>query len=92
MSVYNKVSLFAWYASQYLLNPRYFNESFVDSMWAYFSTFIAKDDFTYLYHYLPWDEDEINERRVDVYIRRIREKIGEEHILTIFGRGYKFMK
>lgn len=38
------------------------------------------------------NEDEINERRVDVYIRRIREKIGEEHILTIFGRGYKFMK
>lgn len=38
------------------------------------------------------DESGINERRVDVYIRRIREKIGEEHILTIFGRGYKFMK
>lgn len=39
-----------------------------------------------------WSEEEVNERRVDVYIRKIREKIGEDHILTIFGRGYKFVK
>ena len=40
-----------------------------------------------------WPEDKnINERRVDVYVRKIREKIGQEHILTIFGRGYKFVK
>lgn len=45
-----------------------------------------------IYRSIWSDEAEINERRVDVYIRRIRAKIGEEHILTIFGRGYKFMK
>ena len=40
-----------------------------------------------------WGEKEVvNDRLIDVYIRRIREKIGEEHILTIFGRGYKFVK
>ena len=67
MSAFNKVSLFAWYGTQYLLNPRYFNESFIDTMWAYFSTFIAEDDFTYLYHYLPWDEDYINKTLIDKY-------------------------
>jgi len=36
-------------------------------MWAYFSTFIAKDDFTYLYHYLPWDEEQINKTLIGEY-------------------------
>ena len=67
MSLLNKASLFAWYGAQYLLNPRYFNESFVDTMWAYFSTFIGKDDFTYLYHYLPWDEHNINKTLIGQY-------------------------
>ncbi len=67
MSLYNKVGLFAWYGAQYLLNPRYFNESFIDTMWAYFSTFIAKDDFTYLYHYLPWNEEQINSTLIGEY-------------------------
>ncbi len=67
LSLANKVGLFAWYASQYLLNPRYFNESFIDTMWAYFSTFIARDDFTYLYHYLPWDEAVINTTLIGEY-------------------------
>jgi len=67
LSLANKTGLFLWYATQYLLNPRYFNESFVDTMWAYFSTFIAKDDFTYLYHYLPWDEEQINKTLIGEY-------------------------
>ncbi|MBT3238821.1 MAG: hypothetical protein HOK06_03860 [Rhodospirillaceae bacterium] len=67
LSLANKVGLFAWYAWQYVLNPRYFNESFIDTMWAYFSTFIAKDDFTYLYHYLPWDEHDINKTLIGTY-------------------------
>lgn len=67
LSLANKTGLFLWYAWQYLMNPRYFNESFIDTMWAYFSTFIAKDDFTYLYHYLPWDEEQINETLIGQY-------------------------
>jgi len=67
MSLHNKVSLLAWYTSQYLLNPRYFNESLVDTVRAYFSTFIATDDFTYLYHYLPWDENQINNTLAQEY-------------------------
>ncbi len=30
-------------------------------------------------------------RTVDVHIRRVREKIGEHHILTVKGVGYKFV-
>jgi asparagine synthetase B (glutamine-hydrolysing) len=61
LSASNKAGLFLWYALQYLLNPRYFNESFFDTMWAYFTTFIEKEDFIYLYHYIKWDENVIND-------------------------------
>ena len=29
-------------------------------------------------------------RTVDVHIRKVREKIGEDHIVTVKGVGYKF--
>lgn len=66
-SLANKIGLASWYGLQYLLNPRYFNESFVDTMGAFFQTFIAKDDFLYLFDYLKWDEDEINKTLINEY-------------------------
>ena len=39
-----------------------------------------------------WENETVsNYRIIDVYIRRIREKIGNEHIATIIGKGYKFV-
>jgi len=39
-----------------------------------------------------WGNDVyVGERTVDVHIRKIREKIGEDHITTIKGVGYKFV-
>ena len=52
----NKVQLALWYIKQYLLNPRYINESFFDSILAYYASFLNKDDYLYLYRYIPWDE------------------------------------
>lgn len=38
-----------------------------------------------------WGQDVIvGDRTIDVHIRKVREKIGEEHIKTIKGIGYKF--
>jgi hypothetical protein len=70
MSLSNKVGLFAYYASQYLLNPRYFNESFADTMKSFFTTFIEKEDFVYLYHYTEWNED--------VIVRTLEQEYGWE--------------
>jgi len=40
-----------------------------------------------------WGNDIIvGDRTIDVHIRKLREKIGEEHIVTIKGVGYKFME
>lgn len=32
----------------------------------------------------------VGDRTIDVYIRKLREKIGESHIVTLKGIGYKF--
>ncbi|MDD4910364.1 MAG: hypothetical protein PHR44_06805 [Candidatus Omnitrophica bacterium] len=60
-----KLRLALYYMLQYLKNPRYINESFLDSVRSYFTTFIQKDDFLYLYEYLPW-----NERQMEDVLRR----------------------
>jgi two-component system alkaline phosphatase synthesis response regulator PhoP len=39
-----------------------------------------------------WGSDVVvGDRTIDVHIRKLREKIGEEHIITIKGVGYKFV-
>ena len=38
-----------------------------------------------------WGNDVVvGDRTIDVHIRKLREKIGEEHIITIKGIGYKY--
>ena len=59
LSFRNELSLLAYYARNYVKNPRYINESIWDTVWAYWCTFVQKDDFLYLYHYIPWSEEKI---------------------------------
>jgi len=53
---FSKAQLAMWYARQYLMNPAYINESLLDSIFAFYTSFINKDDYLYLYRYMPWDE------------------------------------
>jgi DNA-binding response OmpR family regulator len=40
-----------------------------------------------------WGEDIIvGDRTIDVHIRKLREKLGNDHITTIKGVGYKFVE
>ncbi len=40
-----------------------------------------------------WDDDVVvGERTIDVHIRKIREKTGSDHIYTLKGVGYKFVR
>jgi len=43
-----------------------------------------------IYQKIWGDEVIVSERTLDVYIRKIREKIGEGHIKTVKGVGYKY--
>jgi two-component system alkaline phosphatase synthesis response regulator PhoP len=37
-------------------------------------------------------QNAINDRTIDVHVKKLREKIGEEHIRTIKGVGYKYVE
>jgi two-component system alkaline phosphatase synthesis response regulator PhoP len=40
-----------------------------------------------------WGEDIIvGDRTIDVHIRKLREKLGKDHIRTLKGVGYKFVE
>jgi len=59
MSLRNKLGMLGYFAKNYARNPAYINESLKDTANAFWQTFMVKDDFLYLFHYLPWREDEI---------------------------------
>lgn len=62
-----KFRLALYYLYQYVVNPRYINESLFDSIRSFFTSFMANDNFLYLYEYLPWDEKEIEYVLKNVY-------------------------
>ncbi|HEX7700373.1 MAG TPA: hypothetical protein VF403_06625, partial [Kofleriaceae bacterium] len=59
MSLRNKLGMLGYFAKNYLRNPAYVNESLFDTANAFYQTFMVKDDFLYLWHYLPWHEDTV---------------------------------
>jgi len=59
MSLRNKLGMLGYFAKNYLRNPAYINESLLDTANAFYQTFMVKDDFLYLFHYLPWREETI---------------------------------
>jgi len=61
MSLRNKVGMLWYFARNYARNPAYINESLLDTANAFYQSFVVKDDFLYLYHYLPWRENVIVE-------------------------------
>jgi asparagine synthetase B (glutamine-hydrolysing) len=56
-SIRNKFDLASYYMKQFLLNPRYLNSSIFDTIWAFYSTYVERDDFEYFYHYIQWNEN-----------------------------------
>lgn len=43
-----------------------------------------------IYHEIWGDKVVVGDRTIDVHIRKLRQKIGDNHIITIKGMGYKF--
>jgi asparagine synthetase B (glutamine-hydrolysing) len=62
-----KAKLAAYYAAQFLTNPRYLNESLINSLKSFYETFVGIDDFLYLYTYEPWNEAVIDRTLRDEY-------------------------
>lgn len=59
LALSGKMQIAWYYFKQYLTNPAYINSSIVDTLFAYFSTYIQKHDYVFLWHYVPWEEKRI---------------------------------
>lgn len=56
---FNSLKLLWYYAENYLTNPGYINASLLDTMSAFVSSYGIPKDYLYLYKYIPWSEDEV---------------------------------
>ena len=63
----DKIRLITYYMKHFLLNPSYINESLIDTAAAYWHTFVQKDDFLYLYHFLEWREEKVVDTIINEY-------------------------
>lgn len=59
ISLVNKLKIMSYFVRQYLRNPAYINRSILDTLFAYYSSYVLRDDYLYLFHYLDWDEEKI---------------------------------
>lgn len=68
LSLKGRVHILSWYFLNYLKNPAYFNQSLLDTAFAYFVTYMQPHpDFHYLWHYVPWDERQIVDTLIGEY-------------------------
>jgi hypothetical protein len=55
----NKAKIMFYYLKQFIRNPAYINRSIIDTLFAYYSSYVLTDDYLYLFHYIDWDENKI---------------------------------
>jgi glucosamine--fructose-6-phosphate aminotransferase (isomerizing) len=55
----NKLKIMYYYIKQFIRNPAYINKSIIDTLFAFYSSYVLPDDYLYLFHYLDWDEEKI---------------------------------
>ncbi len=67
LSIANKVKLATYYGRQYLGNLGYINSSVWDTLFAFFSSYMMPHDYLYMFHYIPWDEQEVMRVLIDQY-------------------------
>lgn len=67
MAMLDKVNLIWQYGSRLIANPRYFNRSLPDTAWAFFSYYGINQDHLYLFDYIKWDEQEVNDVLLQEY-------------------------
>jgi glutamine---fructose-6-phosphate transaminase (isomerizing) len=63
----NKLKIIWYYLLQFVKNPAYINKSMIDTLFAYYSSYVLKDDYLYLFHYIDWDEKTIVNTIIDKF-------------------------
>jgi hypothetical protein len=63
----SKLDLIWGYGRRFLANPRYLNRSIPDTLFAAFSYYGIEQDHLFMFDYLPWDEQTINDTLINEY-------------------------
>lgn len=63
----NKMRMVGYYLGNFLSNPAYLNRSLLDTAGAFVSSYFMPHNHLYLFDYLRWDEDQINQTLIDGY-------------------------
>lgn len=58
-TIANKARMAWHYGKNFLLNPGYLNTSLLDTAFAFFSSYLMRHDFVWLFNYLAWNEQVI---------------------------------
>ena len=58
-SAFNKLKMFSFYSSQFILNPNYINSALFDNFNGFLASFVRKENFMHFYNYIDWNEEEI---------------------------------
>lgn len=67
LATINKLKLLKYFGLEYLKNPAYINDSFLQTALGYISTYWQPHDYIYLWHYLDWDEKTIEKTLTKEY-------------------------
>ncbi|MCG6121920.1 MAG: hypothetical protein MEP57_04335 [Microvirga sp.] len=62
-----KAQMLMEYGKRYIANPRYINRSIPDTAWAFVSYYGINQDHLYLFDYVEWNEEEIDDVLINGY-------------------------
>jgi len=67
LSTKRKLALIKYYGKEFLTNPAYLNRSMLDSFSGFYSLYYQARDYTYLFDYLEWHEEDVDRTIIDEY-------------------------
>lgn len=67
LSVKNKYKIAKYYTKTFLNNPSFINSTIIDSLDGFISYYMIKHNYLYLFQYIPWNEQEINDTLINEY-------------------------
>jgi len=67
LSTKRKLQLMKYYGKEFLTNPSYINRSLFDTFLGFYSLYYQLRDYTYLFDYVEWREDEVDKTIIDEY-------------------------
>ncbi|MDH5639506.1 MAG: hypothetical protein OEZ04_13550, partial [Nitrospinota bacterium] len=67
ISSINKLLLLSYYLKQYARNPAYINTSLLDTMSAFYYSYMIEHDYVYTFDYATWEEQQVNSTLIDEY-------------------------